>query len=107
MLSFHFAPWMRRGLFTIRTRYSHSSNNASSEQFPPGFSFWLDYFSTEEQETLLAASLYKLDATEMPQSRRRRKNYWSSQAAKTQDGLGSFTKFFAPDAMYEFEEVCV
>jgi len=107
MPSFRFAPRVRHQLFATRTHFPYSNNCAGSEQFPLGFSFWSRYFSTEEQETLLAASLYKLDATENPHSRRKRKDYWSSRAAKPLDGLGPLTKLFAPDAMYEFEEACI
>ena len=97
---------MRPRLFAIRTHFCHSNSSASFEQFPLGFSFWPRYFSLEEQETLLAASLHKLDATEKLHSRRRRKDYWSSRAAKSRDGLSPLTTLFAPDAMYDFQEAC-
>jgi len=104
MLPFRFALRLRYGLSAIP---KHSRYSTNSNQFPLDFSFWPYYFSMKEQETLLAASLYKLDAAEARQSRRKRKDYWSSRATQPRDSLGPLAELFAPDDMYEFQEACI
>lgn len=69
--------------------------------YPPGLFFWPKYFTSEEQRTLLAACLHKLDSLETRQARKKRSDFWKSNA------VGSTTSLlgmFAPDELYGFEE---
>lgn len=82
-------------------RLRRSMTSLAHEQYPPGFYFWPNYFTDEEQSVLIAASLYKLDGLESRQARKQRNNYWISNNVSSNDLI----KLFAPDELYEFEEV--
>ncbi|KAF9483856.1 hypothetical protein BDN70DRAFT_826693 [Pholiota conissans] len=82
-------------------KHAPSRTYSGSPTYPPGFHFWPSYFSSEEQDVLLAASLYKLDNTEPRPFRRRRKDYWKSQLVHDS---GFPHDLFAPDNMYDFQK---
>lgn len=70
-------------------------------EYLPGLFFWPNYFTREEQRTLLLASLHKLDNLETQQARKRRRDFWKSISVGSQTSL---LEIFAPDELYEFEE---
>jgi hypothetical protein len=71
----------------------------SRSERPPGLFFWPKYFTSEEQRTLLAACLHKLDNLETRQARKKRKVFWKPSPVGS-----TTTTMFAPDGLYEFEE---
>ncbi|KAF8889760.1 hypothetical protein CPB84DRAFT_1683817 [Gymnopilus junonius] len=88
-------------------RYS-KRYSSQSPTYPQGFIFWPKYFSMAEQRTLLAASLHKLDTSEMRHMRKRRRDWWDSRMRELKTSSDLHTRpidyFFAPDDMYEFQE---
>lgn len=91
-----------RNCNSLRRRYT-----TDSAEIVPGLIFWPSYFSLDEQKTLLAASLYKLDSLESRQARRKRQDFQRSQLSKgLSDANKDIATLFAPDALYEFQEVC-
>ena len=92
--------FLRRKLFSQPRRLFTNLARESPER-PPGLLFWPKYFTSEEQRTLLVASLHKLDNLETRQARKKRRDFWNSNP------VGSTTTLldmFAPDELYEFEE---
>lgn len=95
-------PKIRQVCNLLRRRYS-----ADSAEIIPGLTFWPSYFSLDEQKTLLAASLYKLDSLESRQTRRKRRDFQRSQLSTgMSDTNNNIVSLFAPDSLYEFQEVC-
>ncbi|KAF8894474.1 hypothetical protein BD779DRAFT_1434806 [Infundibulicybe gibba] len=65
-----------------------------------GFTFWPKFFSPQEQRVLLAAALFKLDATDDIQTRRRRR-IWAKNLAESPIMT---PELFYPDESYDFQE---
>jgi alkylated DNA repair protein alkB family protein 7 len=70
-------------------------------EYPPDLYFWPKYLTSEEQRTLLAACLHKLDNIESRQARKKRRDFWKSNRVGPKSSL---VEMFAPDELYEFEE---
>jgi alkylated DNA repair protein alkB family protein 7 len=90
--------FLRQALFSRPRRLF--TNLSCESQYPPGLLFWPKYFTSEEQRTLLLASLRKLDSLETRLARKKRKDFWKSNPV----GSTNVLKIFAPDELYEFEE---
>ncbi|PPQ77532.1 hypothetical protein CVT25_011329 [Psilocybe cyanescens] len=95
----------RMGICRLLKNSGYHHHHSTVHQFPDGFSYWPNYFTNKEQRTLLSASLYKLDSSETRQSRVKRKEYWKSRSNDDQTELDPPATLFAPDDMYEFQEV--
>lgn len=72
-----------------------------------GFTLWSNFFTLSEQRTLLAASLHKLDSMGPRKGRRLRQAHFKTKfnVLPPEKGEGSLQNLFAPDWLYEFQEV--
>jgi len=72
----------------------------------PGLTLWSKFFTLSEQWTLLAASLHKLDSMGPRKGRRLRQAHFKKKLnGSPEKGEGSLKNLFAPDGLYEFQEV--
>lgn len=73
----------------------------------PGFTLWSKFLTLSEQRTLLAASLHKLDSTGPRKGRHLRQAHFKTKfnGSPPEKGEGSLQNLFAPDGLYEFQEV--
>lgn len=73
----------------------------------PDFSFFPDFYTVDEQCTLLRAALRKLDSMESGRFRRRRKEFLRSPAARERSTTSPVQALFLPDELYDFQEACL
>ena len=97
---FKLKPFLRHKSFFHSRRVFTTIAHESSENLP-GFHFWPNYFTKEEQRTLLLACLHKLDTLDIRQVRRKRRDFWKSNPVRS---TMSLLEMFAPDELYAFEE---
>ncbi|KAL1944618.1 hypothetical protein VTO73DRAFT_3048 [Trametes versicolor] len=74
----------------------------SGAPLPRDFAFYADFFTVQEQSTLLRAALRKLDSMEGSRFRRRRREFLRTPPiTTTQDPVQAL---FLPDELYDFQE---
>lgn len=99
---FRLQPFLRHKSFSHSRRVFTNIAHESYKTLP-GFHFWPNYFTREEQRILLLACLHKLDTLDIRQARRKRRDFRKLNPVRsTTSLLGMFT----PDVLYEFEEAC-
>jgi hypothetical protein len=88
----------------VLTRTVNTLVDVKGGSYPRDFALLPTFFTSHEQQTLLATALQKLDSTESRHARRRRKQV-SESFGRTYGQLTSLQNLFYPDEYYEFEEV--
>lgn len=99
----HAVPTSARTNFIHCRLLHHHKRLNNSRKIPADFILIPDVFNSQEQYTLLTASLAELDRMGSRRAHRRMKQYKSEQDVK--DPPTSIMNVFLPDHLYEFEEV--